>query len=160
MDEIERLRNAIAYNFDTGEFRWKVSSGRAKAGAVAGSLWPSGYVGVSFCGKRYLAHRLAWAFAYGAWPQTDVDHINQDKADNRGCNLRLATRSQNMANCGTRSTNKSGVRGVSWSSRSHRWVARVQKDGKHGYVGSFEKLEDAEKAVRAAYEREFGSYAA
>ena len=160
MDEIVKLKEKLSYNPDAGSFTWKVKSGRQSAGSPAGSLWPSGYVGVRVGQKTYLAHRLAWAFVHGEWPSTDVDHINRIPADNRISNLRLATRSQNMANCGTRSTNTSGVKGVYWSKRKNRWIARVQKDGKHGWVGSFEHLEDAARAVKEAYVREFGAYAA
>lgn len=160
MSDIDKLKEKLWYDPDSGTFTWKVKSGRQSAGSQAGSLWPSGYVGVRVGQKTYLAHRLAWAFVNDEWPTTDVDHVNRIPADNRISNLRLATRSQNMANCGLRSTNKSGVKGVYWSKRKSRWIARVQKDGKHGWVGSFEELEDAEKAVREAYEREFGAYAA
>lgn len=161
MEEISKLRAALAYNPETGQFIWVEPTGRrAKVGDIAGSLWPSGYVGITCGGKRYLAHRLAWLFTYGEWPSGDVDHINRNPADNRIDNLRRATRSQNMANCGLRSTNTSGVKGVYWCKRSQRWIARVQKDGKHGHVGAFANLADAAKAVKVAYEREFGAFAA
>ena len=37
--------------------------------------------------------------------ELDVDHINKDRIDNRKCNLRLATRSQNLANTMKKSLN-------------------------------------------------------
>lgn len=160
MDEIARVKAKLLYDAEAGTFTWRVKSGRQSAGSRAGSLWPSGYVGIRVGGKTYLAHRLAWAFVHGEWPGMDVDHVNRCPADNRIVNLRLASRSQNMANCGLRSTNTSGVKGVHWSTRKNRWIARVQKNGKHGWVGSFERIEDAAKAARAAYEREFGAFAA
>lgn len=160
MGDIGKLREYLDYDAETGTFTWKIKSGRQPAGSVAGSLWPAGYIGVRVGGKAYLAHRLAWAFVHGEWPQADVDHVDRDKVNNRIENLRIATRSQNMANTGLRSTNSSGVKGVHWSSRAQRWIARVQKDGKHGYVGTFRHLEDAAAAVKLAYEREFGNFSA
>ena len=159
MDEIAKIKEKLAYSGEAGSFTWRIKSGRQSAGSPAGSLWPSGYVGIRVGNKTYLAHRLAWAFVHDEWPSADVDHINRIPSDNRISNLRIASRSQNMANCGLRTTNKSGVKGVHWSSRAQRWIARVQKDGKHGYVGTFTSLEEATSAVRAAYEREYGAFA-
>jgi hypothetical protein len=58
----------------------------------------SGYVQVGIHKKSYLFHRLvATAFALPFQPgQTQVDHINGDRSDNRVVNLRYATPSQNV----------------------------------------------------------------
>lgn len=159
--EIDNLKKLVSYNPSTGEFTWVNPKGwRVKRGDRAGTLLGTGYVSIGISGKKYLAHRLAWAFVHGIWPNCDVDHINQIKTDNRISNLRLASRTQNMANCGKRVTNTSGVRGVTWSKRSRKWIARVQKDGKHGYVGSYRNLDDAADAVRTAYKKSYGDFAA
>ena len=42
-------------------------------------------------------HRVAWVLTYGYLPK-QIDHINGDKTDNRLCNLREVTRSENEAN--------------------------------------------------------------
>jgi hypothetical protein len=47
----------------------------------------------------------------GEWPKTQIDHINLDKADNRWCNLREATQSQNFANTRILASNGSGFKG-------------------------------------------------
>jgi hypothetical protein len=43
-----------------------------------------------------------------------MDHVNGDRADNRWCNLREATQSQNQANTSMRADNISGYKGVCW----------------------------------------------
>ena len=53
---------------------------------------------VSFKGKQYLGHRLAWYLHTGDWPEGEIDHINRDPGDNRWENLRDVSRSDNMLN--------------------------------------------------------------
>ena len=50
--------------------------------------------GKCFC---LLLHRAAWVLTYGPLPK-QIDHVNGDKTDNRICNLREVTRSENEAN--------------------------------------------------------------
>lgn len=156
----DQIEEALSYNRDTGDFTWVKPSGRrAKVGSRAGSLWPSGYIGIGFMGKRILAHRLAWFIHTGGWPVDDVDHINGVKTDNRICNLRAASRSQNMANTRRTARNTSGVKGVHWCSRSQRWIARIMKDGKQIHFGAFKELPDAAEAYATGSEMVFGEYA-
>ena len=53
----------------------------------------------------------------------EVDHINGDGLDNRRCNLRVATKSQNNANWKVTATGVSGFRGVQKYKRG--WRAQV-----------------------------------
>lgn len=110
-------------------------------------------------GTRYLAHRLAFLYMTGAWPDCDVDHINLDRADNRWGNLRQATRSQNMANGKLRSSNTSGFKGVTWVSRLSKWRAEIVKDGRKKAIGHFATPECAHAAYMAEAGRVFGEYA-
>jgi hypothetical protein len=64
-----------------------------------------------------------------------VDHINHKKLDNRRCNLRLATPSQQQANKGKSSRNKSGYIGVSRSGKL--WRADLKFAGTHLYLGRY-----------------------
>ncbi|MCD7918665.1 MAG: hypothetical protein LUG45_01020 [Clostridiales bacterium] len=51
------------------------------------------------------------------------------------------------------SNNTSGVKGVYWSNREQRWIAKIGVRGKSITIGRFASLEDAAKARRAAEEK-------
>lgn len=60
----------------------------------------------------------------------DVDHANGDTLDNRRCNLRVCTRSQNLSNRNGSKTRKSKYKGVSFCVGRDKWVMQIQYDGK------------------------------
>ena|SRR3990172_10901192 len=152
----ERLKQLLDYCPDTGILRWlKPRTGKAKAGRIAGYRHSSGYIYVMVDNKNCLAHRLVWLLAHGKWPEGEIDHINGIKDDNRIANLRLATRSENLANCQIRRNNTSGHKGVSWDKRRKNWHVHVGR--KH--IGRFAIKEDAIAAYAAAASELYGEYA-
>lgn len=77
-----------------------------------------------------------------------IDHVNGDPSDNRICNLRQASRSQNMQNCKLRHDNTSGTKGVSFRQRCGKWKVSISHDGKT-YRSTHASKEEAEnEAVR------------
>src|SRR5882672_2771828 len=60
----------------------------------------------------------------------DVDHINGDTLDNRRENLRICTHAENARNCGARSHNKSGIKGVNFDRKRNKWLALITYNGK------------------------------
>lgn len=95
----EELKESLHYDPDTGIFTWRKSKGPAKKGTVAGKIYKSHpYIKIGVCRHSIDAHRLAWLYVYGEWPTMDIDHINRDPTDNRICNLRHVSRSENNRN--------------------------------------------------------------
>lgn len=92
--------------------------------------------------------------------QFDVDHIHgkDTKHDNRKCNLRIATRSQNIINKGLMKNNTSGVTGVTWNKRKQKWIVRININKKRIIVDSFDNFEDAVKARKQAEEKHYGEW--
>lgn len=154
-----RLKEILAYDPSTGQFVWLMNRGRRYAiGSVAGSVGTKGYRSIKLGGKAYKAHRLAWAYMTGRWPQNQIDHINAVKDDNRWCNLRQATPSQNEINKPRQKNNSSGYRGVSWSAKSRRWKASIGAEGTRKFLGYFMTAEDAHHAYVTAAETLHGEY--
>lgn len=89
-----------------------------------------------------------------------VDHINGDGLDNRRCNLRIATNSQNQANNRPQSRPMaSRFKGVSWHGRDRLWRASIKVNQKVIGLGYFKVEEDAARAYDAAAVRYFGEFA-
>lgn len=142
----DELKSILEYNPNTGIFVWKISSGTAKRGTVAGYDTQHGYFAISYKGKKYLSHRLAWLYMTGRFPKDCIDHINGNGHDNRFSNLREATFSQNQLNRKLSKSNKSGLTGASWNSSHKKWCAFIRIEGKNKNLGSFNSAEEAHHA--------------
>lgn len=89
-----------------------------------------------------------------------VDHINRDTLDNRRCNLRFATRSQNSANAvKQRKPRSSRYKGVSWCKQHRKWLATIQVNGTPRRLGLFETEQAAAQAYNTAALEGFGEFA-
>jgi len=148
-----KLKELLDYNPDTGGFIWRVYRSRmAKAGAPAGTKNDLGYVRIIVCGKQYAAHRLAWLYTHGQWPTSEIDHINQNKADNRIANLRQVTRSENCQN-----KSDATLPGITWHKPTAKWQARIKINQKLIHLGVFQNVEDA-KAARKQAEQKYHTH--
>ena len=86
----------------------------------------------------------------------DEDHINHNATDNRKCNLRICTRSENLANSKLRGYNISRYKGV--TNIDNYWIAYGTCNYKSYYIGKFSTLEEAIKSRRKwelKYQKEF-----
>lgn len=126
----DRLLEVLWYCPETGKFIWQNSPRKGWDGKVAGSPCSGGYLQILVDKHPYRAHRLAWLYVTGKWPEGDIDHINRDKKDNRWNNLREVSRSENCRNKGIQKNNTSGVPGVSFSTSSSKWVVQTTVYGK------------------------------
>ena len=150
---ISRLREVLDYNQFTGVFIRKVPMGRHgchKVGVVCGSTTARGYVFICVDKTRQMAHRLAWAYCYGVWPNGDLDHIDQNKSNNAIANLREATRKQNMQNVTIHRHNTSGHKGVALHAWSGKWRAYIFNDRKQTHLGLYDTKEAAAQARKNA----------
>lgn len=121
-----RLKELLCYIPETGDFIRNKSCGGFPEGTVAGSASSYyGYIHISVDSKIYKAHRLAFLYMEGRFPDEEVDHLNGVRSDNSWANLREVTRGENAKNCSRRSDNTSGYPGVGFHKRRKQWRARV-----------------------------------
>jgi len=156
----ETLKSRLRYDPDTGKFIWIVKpAGNVKVGQVAGGLNSEGYLQIRVFGVMYKAHRLAWLYMTGKWPESEIDHIDGARANNRWSNLREATREQNCQNRCLRKDSKTGVKGVGLNRKTGKWTAYVRAGGVIHHLGSFESKQLAQEARSGAAKRLHGSFA-
>lgn len=112
------------------------------------------YVVATWANTTLYMHRLILGAPSGA----DVDHINNDGLDNRRANLRLASRSQNLANTRKRAgTYTSQFKGVYRARR--KWAASIKVNQVRKSLGEYHSEEDAARAYDAAARAAWGPFA-
>ncbi len=150
----ERLREVYSYDSNTGIFTRKEKPFRKKCGG----LTHNGYLKLSVDATRFRAHRLAWLYHYGAWPNGWLDHKNGDRLDNRITNLRVADKSLNGVNRGKSKASTSGFKGVTFDKKSGCWRAQIGFRGKNIFVGDFSSPKQAHKAYEKKGMQLFGEF--
>lgn len=154
------LRDLISYDPETGDMVWKKRSPKYFTGAVRPVEWQARQWNSKFAGKpalahvtntdclsgsvlakQLLAHRVAWAIHYGAWPKADIDHINGNRSDNRIANLRDVNTETNNRNARRRKDNSSGYAGV--YKDKNRYLAHLRIDGRQKVIGRFDCPKEA-----------------
>ena len=143
-----RLKEVLSYDPETGVFVWlkRLSAKIPAIGCVAGSLG-LGYRRICIDGKRYLAHRLAWFYVTGEWPKHEVDHINDQRDDNRFANLQDIRAAENQQKvkrnpCRNKTTGFVGVR----HHVNGKFRATIRANRKCFNVGVFDTAEAASEA--------------
>jgi hypothetical protein len=161
----ESVRSALDYNTETGVFVWKyrfnykLNWNRRCAGKTAGHLDRLGYIVIGFEGRLRQAHRIAWLYVTGRWPEFQIDHVNLIRHDNRFVNLREATPSENMANTKAHKDGLSGFKGVTWCKDKCRWQTQIMVEGVTYRLGRFDTAEEAHEVYKEAAHRLRGKFA-
>jgi hypothetical protein len=160
------LKELVAYDPSTGDFVWKIradehfktyaSKNKWNAtypGAVAGTsvitIDGKWYRNIQVQGEKCRAHRLAWFYVHGYWPNV-IDHVNGTGLDNRLCNLRDVSPSENMRNMRRTKANRSGTTGVCGDTTRKKWMATITAGGKNMYLGRYDHISEAENARKKA----------
>jgi len=129
------LKEYLEYDPETGVFTWLKDSGARKVKGTLAGVVHNGYLDIQIKCKKYKAHRLAFLFMEGEFPQDQVDHINHVKNDNRWSNLRHSNYSENAKNHPMQKNNTTGIVGVKWDKRKSLWRADIVVNGINIYLG-------------------------
>ena len=161
------LKELLHYDPVTGIFTWKYRERKwfktyrsyrsycgkyvgKTAGASILSKEGKRYIHIMILGRDYLAHRIAWFYIYGEWPEGEIDHIDGNGENNRESNIRDVDALENGKNKRLPENNKSGRIGVGWHSRDKVWYALIKVKQKKIHLGTFKKINDAISAREAA----------
>lgn len=155
--DAETLQRLLHYDPETGVFTRLIrTSFRINTGEIAGTVKNKGYIVISVCAKYYYAHRLAFLYMTGKWPDRHIDHVDLDGTNNAWRNLRPATRSQNNSNVSLRRDNRTGVKGVRYI--RGKWQAAIRSRGERHHLGTFKTINEAADAYAAACARLHGEF--
>jgi len=126
---------------------------------VAGFKTPKGYIKVKIGKKAHAAHRIIFLWHHGFLPDV-IDHIDGNKSNNKIENLRSATKAENSANQKIRTTNTSGMKGVSWQTANKKWRVAICKNYKPIYLGLYDDYDLACLVAAEATDLYHGNFSA
>ena len=154
-DSLKRLREFLKYDSETGGIVFTDTRfGAVEIGQKAGGIDCNGYHRIYHRGRLYMGHRIAWALYYGKWPEGTIDHINSNKIDNRICNLRVCSNTDNMKN--RKPYSGKVFKGVYRTPAG--WRSQIVSGGKSHSCGSFKCLGQALKAYDKKAKELHGEY--
>lgn len=118
------------------------------------------YVSVAILNHKYWAQRIVYSIYYNKVLDSniEIDHIDNNGLNNLPHNLREATPSENQHNAKLRSSNSSGVKGISWHKIVGMWQGRVMLQRKSHHLGYSPSLEAMESIVRDYREKLHGEF--
>jgi hypothetical protein len=121
---------------------------------LKGSTTTSGYRLIVLCVNRnvkaYTIHQLVAMSFLNHKPDGHklvIDHINDNKSDNRVENLQIVT--QRVNTCKTQGKYSSKYKGVCYNKKANKWQSNIRINGKLKHLGLFK----CELAASYAYQK-------
>lgn len=162
MPAVQRVRELLSYNPNTGVFTWRVARAGRPAGAPAGCLGQvhsgarlSFVIGIE--GRSCYAQRVAWALMTGAWPETLVAFRDDDPTNLRWINLMAATTLSNrQRRMDVPPNSLTGVLGARLQKRKtgpDKFSASIRAGGCTHHLGTFASEDEAHHAYMEAKQR-------
>lgn len=142
----EELDAKYKYDPETGILYFKYHREQRYIGGPVGCLDRYGYLVTSINSKTVKVHRIIWKMVYREEPET-IDHINNDRSDNRLENLQAVTAKENIK-LRYKRTIRDGVYTEEYSINYHggicKWVLIGNGDRSKKSFGCFDSLKEAQ----------------
>lgn len=139
----KELKSLLHYDPVSGVFIWLNCKNKMHNGKITRHVGSNGYGRIVIRKQVYRTGRLAFLYMEGYFPEYEVDHIDRDRANDKWENLRHVTSKCNHRNCGIRSDNTTGVKGVGRDKNRGKWIAGIKNDGKTKNLGRFTNFDEA-----------------
>lgn len=144
----DELKAELEYIPESGGFHWlKGKPGRKR---LAGCVTSDGYVLIRINYTLYKAHRLAFLYMNGKFPDGIVDHIDRNPSNNKWDNLRIVDHHTNAMNTKVNKNNTSNYNGVWFDKARNKWAAEIKINYTKKFLGRFDNIEDAVNARLSA----------
>ena len=153
MIDQQTVKKLFYYDAESGMLLWRNGHGRnVKPWQQAKAQNGHGYYTAKINNTSHLVHRLIWLYVHGRFPEKYIDHKNRIRNDNRLCNLRNVSTTDNAQNISLPKHNTSGHMGISWYARDQKWNVYIKVNKKNKWLGRYASIDDA-IAVRKAAEQ-------
>jgi hypothetical protein len=151
---LESLKKRFRYKPESGDLYLRLDPKFKEKEKLVTSISTDGYLQANpkEAKRALFAHRVAYQLYHNLETiQGVIDHLDQNKTNNKIVNLRLTTRAENNRNLAMRRSNKSGVSGV-YLLPSGKWRAQIRHNNVNNHLGCFDTIEEAAAARRKAIE--------
>lgn len=153
------VRDYLDCDYETGQLTWRVRPNNRRfttryAGTEAFTAVESnGYRRGSINNQLFRRHQVVWCHYHGKWPTDPIDHKRGVVAGDGIENLEQKPHKLNCRNQKLRSTNKTGVMGV--TPYGDRFRVNISVDGKNIHIGIYDTKKEA-TAARKQAELDYG----
>lgn len=148
------LKQLLHYDPNSGKF-YRLEDGKERGGIKKDHKTPRlKYVTIQIGGKSVLAHRLAFLYMTGKWPE-HIDHIDGNGTNNKWENLREVSASENHKNRALNVRNKTGIPGVYWRESRQDYQVCISIDGKPTTLAATKDFFEA-CCIRKSAENKYG----
>lgn len=159
----EYLKQCVDYNPETGEFKWKITTGQAVYGTDAFYVHTDRNnvitLRTKLLYKIYMTNRLIvfWMTGYMPSPNRVVMTIDNNALNLKWKNLKVGSQSD----CSIKMRNKGAIasKGVYFNKKCNKYCAQIRINGKTKYIGLFKTEAEAHAAYMKAARKHFGELA-
>jgi hypothetical protein len=144
--EISNLLSLFSYNPLSGKFYNKHNQ-------EIGTKTKRGYVVIHLNKKLYYAQILAYLHQEGHFPKHFLTFKDGNPQNLRYSNIEEVSKTCIARRITLRSTNTSGVTGVTFCNQTGKWKAYIYVNGKNRYQGRYDYFEEAVMARYLAEEK-------